>query len=110
LNQILAEMDGFSPHESVVVMAATNRPDVLDPALIRPGRFDRRVTLELPQKRARKEILKVHTRNVPLSDDVDLELIASRTAGLSGADIKNLVNEAALLAARKEKESRGRRV
>jgi len=107
LNQILAEMDGFSPHESVVVMAATNRPDVLDPALIRPGRFDRRVTLELPQKRTRKEILKVHTRNVPLSDDVDLELIASRTAGLSGADIKNLVNEAALLAARKEKKKVG---
>ncbi|MFO8164311.1 MAG: ATP-dependent zinc metalloprotease FtsH [Thermodesulfobacteriota bacterium] len=104
LNQILAEMDGFSPHESVVVMAATNRPDVLDPALIRPGRFDRRVTLELPQKNTRKEILEVHTRNVPLSNDVDLESLASRTAGFSGADIKNLVNEAALLAARKEKK------
>jgi cell division protease FtsH len=104
LNQILAEMDGFSPHESVVVMAATNRPDVLDPALIRPGRFDRRVTLELPQKKTRKEILEVHTRNVPLADDVDLESIAGRTAGFSGADLKNLVNEAALLAARKEKK------
>jgi cell division protease FtsH len=104
LNQILAEMDGFSPHESVVVIAATNRPDVLDPALIRPGRFDRRVTLELPQKMTRKEILEVHTRNVPLGDDVDLESLASRTAGFSGADIKNLVNEAALLAARKEKK------
>jgi cell division protease FtsH len=107
LNQILAEMDGFSPHESVVVMAATNRSDVLDPALIRPGRFDRRVTLELPQKNTRKEILEVHTRNVPLSDDVDLESLASRTAGFSGADIKNLVNEAALLAARKEKKRVG---
>jgi cell division protease FtsH len=107
LNQILAEMDGFLPHESVVVMAATNRPDVLDPALIRPGRFDRRVTLELPQKNTRKEILEVHTRNVPLSDDVDLESLASRTAGFSGADIKNLVNEAALLAARKEKKRAG---
>jgi len=104
LNQILAEMDGFSPHESVVVMAATNRPDVLDPALIRPGRFDRRVTLELPQKKTRKEILTVHTRNVPLSDDIDLESLAGRTAGFSGADIKNLVNEAALLAARKGKK------
>jgi cell division protease FtsH len=104
LNQILAEMDGFSPHESVVVMAATNRPDVLDPALIRPGRFDRRVTLELPQKKTRKEILEVHTRNVPLGDDVDLESLAGRTAGFSGADLKNLVNEAALLAARKEKK------
>jgi cell division protease FtsH len=104
LNQILAEMDGFSPHESVVVMAATNRPDVLDPALIRPGRFDRRVTLELPHKKTRKEILEVHTRNVPLGDDVDLESLAGRTAGFSGADLKNLVNEAALLAARKEKK------
>jgi cell division protease FtsH len=104
LNQILAEMDGFSPHESVVVMAATNRPDVLDPALIRPGRFDRRVTLELPQKKTRKEILEVHTRNVPLGEDVDLESLAGRTVGFSGADLKNLVNEAALLAARKEKD------
>lgn len=104
MNQILAEMDGFSPHESVVVMAATNRPDILDPALVRPGRFDRQVTSELPQKKTRKEILEVHTRNIPLSDDVDLELVASKTAGFSGADIKNLVNEAALLAARKEKK------
>jgi cell division protease FtsH len=103
LNQILTEMDGFSPHESVVVMAATNRPDVLDPALIRPGRFDRQITLDLPQKNARKEILEVHTRKVPLGDDVDLDLLARRTVGFSGADLKNLVNEAALLAARKEK-------
>jgi|AP12_2_1047962.scaffolds.fasta_scaffold00107_10 cell division protease FtsH len=103
LNQILAEMDGFARHESVVVLAATNRPDVLDPALIRPGRFDRRITLELPQKKARKEILKTHTRKVPTADDVDLEHLAEKTVGLSGADLKNLVNEAALLAARKNK-------
>jgi cell division protease FtsH len=104
LNQILSEMDGFSPHQSVVVMAATNRPDVLDPALTRPGRFDRQVTLDLPQREARKEILEVHTRKVPLGDDVDLDLLARKTAGFSGTDLKNLVNEAALLAARKEKK------
>ncbi len=101
LNQILNEMDGFSPQESVVVMAATNRPDVLDPALIRPGRFDRRVTLDLPQMTARKAILEVHARDVQLGDDVDLEAVARRTAGFSGADLKNLINESALLAARK---------
>jgi len=103
LNQILSEMDGFSPHESVVVIAATNRPDVLDPALTRPGRFDRQITLELPQKKARKEILELHTRDVPLADDVDLGGVADGTVGFSGADLKNLVNEAALLAARREK-------
>jgi cell division protease FtsH len=104
LNQILAEMDGFAPHESVVVMAATNRPDVLDPALIRPGRFDRRITLNLPQKKARRQILETHSRDVPLADDVNLENLAQRTPGFSGADLKNLVNEAALLAARKNKQ------
>jgi cell division protease FtsH len=104
LNQILAEMDGFSPHESVVVMAATNRPDVLDPALVRPGRFDRRITLDMPQKEARAKILQTHTRKVPLADDVDLEILAGRTVGLSGAELKNLVNEAALLAARQDKK------
>jgi cell division protease FtsH len=104
LNQILAEMDGFDPSENVVVMSATNRPDVLDPALVRPGRFDRQITLELPQKKARTEILQVHTRKVPLADDVDLEEVSARTVGFSGADLKNLVNEAALLAARKEKQ------
>jgi len=104
LNQILAEMDGFGRHESVVVLAATNRPDVLDPALARPGRFDRRITLELPQKRARKEILKTHTRKVPTADNVDLDNLAERTVGLSGADLKNMVNEAALLAARKNRQ------
>jgi cell division protease FtsH len=97
-------MDGFAPHENVVVMAATNRPDVLDPALVRPGRFDRQVTLELPQRKARNEILQVHTRETPLADDVDLDEVAGKTVGFSGADLKNLVNEAALLAARKEKD------
>ncbi|MEW6379491.1 MAG: ATP-dependent zinc metalloprotease FtsH [bacterium] len=103
LNQILSEMDGFAPHESVIVMAATNRPDVLDPALVRPGRFDRHITLELPQRKARHEILQIHTRKMPLTQDVNLDNLAGRTAGFSGADLKNLVNEAALLAARKDK-------
>jgi cell division protease FtsH len=102
LNQVLAEMDGFSAHEAVVVLAATNRPDVLDPALLRPGRFDRKVTLELPQQAARLAILQVHTRKVPLSGAVDLEVMARMTAGFSGADLANLVNEAALLAARRQ--------
>lgn len=105
LNQILAEMDGFSGHEAVIILAATNRPDVLDPALLRPGRFDRHVVLELPDRNDRVAILKVHTRKVPLADDVHLENIAAGTPGFSGADIKNLVNEAAMLAAR-DKESR----
>jgi len=104
LNQILNEMDGFSPHESVVVMAATNRPDVLDAALVRPGRFDRRVTLNLPRKKARKEILEVHVRDVTLAEEVDLSVVADRTTGFSGADLENLVNEAALLAAREGKK------
>jgi cell division protease FtsH len=104
LNQILAEMDGFSQNESVVVIAATNRPDVLDPALVRPGRFDRRITLDLPRKDARHEILKTHTRDKPLASDVDLANLAQRTVGFSGADLKNLANEAALLAARKNKD------
>jgi len=103
LNQILSEMDGFEPHQSVVVIAATNRPDVLDPALLRPGRFDRKVTVDLPGKSARRHILEVHTRKVPLADDVDLDTLASRTIGFSGADLENLVNEAALLAGRRER-------
>ncbi len=107
LNQILSEMDGFTPQESVVVLAATNRPDVLDPALVRPGRFDRQVTLELPQKKARQEILGVHTGKVPLDPEVDLEEIAARTVGFSGADLENLVNEAALAAARKGRKEVG---
>ena len=97
-------MDGFEKNESVVVMAATNRPDVLDPALTRPGRFDRRITLELPQREARKKILQIHTRHVPLADDVNLENVASRTVSFSGADLQNLVNEAALLAGREKKK------
>lgn len=103
LNQILTEMDGFEPHESVVVIAATNRPDVLDPALTRPGRFDRQITLDLPQKNARIEILKIHAQNVPTDESVQLENVAARTVGFSGADLRNLVNEAALLAGRKNK-------
>jgi len=100
LNQILSEMDGFSGRETVIVLAATNRPDVLDPALLRPGRFDRHVTLELPDKIARKAILKVHTRKVPIAKDVDFDLVAAGCPGFSGADLKNLVNEAAIAAAR----------
>ena len=100
LNQILAEMDGFSGHEAVLVLAATNRPDVLDPALLRPGRFDRHVVLELPDRNDRIAILKVHSRKVPLADNVNLEQVSAGTPGFSGADIKNLVNEAAMLAAR----------
>ncbi|KMQ74095.1 ATP-dependent zinc metalloprotease FtsH [Marinobacter subterrani] len=100
LNQILTEMDGFEAHENVLVLAATNRPDVLDSALLRPGRFDRKITLDRPHKDARTAILQVHVRKVPLADDVNLEQLASRTIGFSGADLKNLVNEAALTAAR----------
>jgi cell division protease FtsH len=100
LNQILAELDGFTGHEAVIVLAATNRPDVLDPALLRPGRFDRHVTLELPDKAAREAVLEVHTRGKPLAEDVDLKTIAAGTPGFSGADLKNLVNEAAMASAR----------
>src|ERR671921_1891894 len=104
LNQILTEMDGFSSKEGVIVLAATNQPDVLDKALLRPGRFDRRVVVNLPDKVGREEILKVHTRSVPLAQDVDLAELAASTPGLSGADLRNLVNEAALLAARREQD------
>jgi cell division protease FtsH len=102
LNQILTEMDGFSSREGIIVLAATNQPDVLDKALLRPGRFDRRVVVNLPDKAGREAILKVHTRNVPLAADVSLADVAATTPGFSGADLKNLVNEAALLAARRE--------
>ena len=105
LNQILTEMDGFSGHEGVVVLAATNRPDVLDPALIRPGRFDRQIIIHPPDHKGRVEILKVHTRKVPLAKDVDLEQVAASTPGMTGADLANLVNEAALLAARRMRDS-----
>ena len=104
LNQLLSEMDGFEPTHEVVVMAATNRPDILDPALLRPGRFDRRVTVDLPTKEARREILELHAREKPLSEGVDLDEMARGTPGFSGADLKNLLNEAALLAARKDKD------
>jgi cell division protease FtsH len=104
LNQILSEMDGFSSREGIIVLAATNQPDVLDRALLRPGRFDRRVVVNLPDKTGREAILKVHTRRVPLASDVRLGELAAMTPGLSGADLKNLVNEAALLAARREQD------
>jgi cell division protease FtsH len=104
LNQILTEMDGFSGSEGVIVVAATNRPEILDPALLRPGRFDRRVTVSPPDQSGRQRILWVHTRNVPLAEDVELGKIASATPGMVGADLKNLVNEAALLAARRDHE------
>jgi cell division protease FtsH len=102
LNQILTEMDGFDPHEGVIVLAATNRADVLDIALLRPGRFDRRITVPFPDRRGRLEILGIHSRNIPLGPDVDLGLIASLTAGMVGADLRNLANEASLAAARRD--------
>jgi cell division protease FtsH len=103
LNQILVEMDGFEPNEKVIVMAATNRPDVLDPALLRPGRFDRRVTLDLPDRKDREEILTIHARKKPFAEDVNLALIAERTPGFSGADLYSLMNEGAILAARENR-------
>ena len=103
LNQLLVEMDGFEGTEGVILLAATNRPDVLDPALLRPGRFDRQVVVPIPDVKGRLEILKVHTRKIPLDSDVNLELIARGTPGFSGADLANLINEAALFAARKSK-------
>ena len=104
LNQLLTEMDGFGPHEGIIVIAATNRPDVLDPALLRPGRFDRQVTVALPDKNARKEILEVHARNKVLDKNITLDNLAKRTPGFSGADLENLLNEAALLAVRRKKK------
>ena len=107
LNQILVEMDGFDTNTSVIVIAATNRPDILDPALLRPGRFDRRVILDLPDINGRLAILKVHTNGKPLDKEVDLEVLAKGTVGFSGADLANLVNEAAILAARRNKKAIG---
>ncbi len=104
LNQILVEMDGFEKETAVIVIAATNRPDILDPALLRPGRFDRRIVLDLPDIKSRESILKIHCRNKPLGKDVDLREIAERTPGFSGADLANLVNEAAILAAKRDKK------
>ena len=103
LNQLLAEMDGFDARKGVIIMGATNRPEVLDPALLRPGRFDRQVLVDKPDVRGREEILRIHAKNVKLAEGVDLKVIAARTAGFAGADLANLVNEAALLAARKDK-------
>ena len=105
LNQLLTEMDGFGANEGIIIIAATNRPDVLDPALLRPGRFDRQVTVALPDKNAREEILKVHAKNKILDKDITLEYLAKRTPGFSGADLENLLNEAALLAVRRNKKA-----
>jgi cell division protease FtsH len=105
LNQLLVEMDGFESNDGVIIVAATNRPDVLDPAILRPGRFDRRITVPRPDVRGREEILRVHTKRTPLSPDVELDIIARGTPGFSGADLENLVNEAALLAARQDKDA-----
>mgnify|MGYP000220077261 FL=1 len=104
LNQLLVEMDGFGANEGIITIAATNRPDILDPALLRPGRFDRQVTVDKPDLRGREAILKVHARNKPLAEDVDLRTIAKKTPGFTGADLSNLLNEAALLAARQNRK------
>jgi cell division protease FtsH len=104
LNQLLSELDGFEPSENVVVMAATNRPDILDKALLRPGRFDRQITVDLPSQNARVEILKIHARKKPMHEDVDLEKIARGTPGFSGADLENLLNEASLYAGRDKRK------
>ncbi len=103
LNQLLVEMDGFATHESIIVMAATNRPDILDPALLRPGRFDRQIVVGSPDVKAREDILKLHAKNKPFVEGIDFKVIAKNTAGFSGADLENMINEAALLAARKNK-------
>ena len=105
LNQLLVEMDGFDPAVGVVLMAATNRPEILDPALLRPGRFDRQILVDRPDKKGREEILKIHIRKIKVAEDVDIEKIASMTPGMVGADLANLVNEAALLAVRKKKKA-----
>jgi cell division protease FtsH len=105
LNQLLAEMDGFDSRKAIIIMGATNRPEVLDPALLRPGRFDRQVLVDKPDVKGREEVLRIHVKNVKLAPSVNLQVIASRTAGFAGADLANLVNEAALLAARKDKNA-----
>ena len=107
LNQILVEMDGFEPSDKVIVMAATNRPDVLDPAILRPGRFDRRVKVELPDREDREQILKVHSKNKPLAEDINFKVIAQRTPGFSGADLYSLMNESAITAAREKRKTIG---
>jgi cell division protease FtsH len=107
LNQLLVEMDGFAPNEGIIVIAATNRPDILDPALLRPGRFDRQITVNYPDVKGREEILKVHAKNKPFEEDVDLSVLAKRTPGFTGADLENVLNEAAILAARFHKKKIG---
>lgn len=107
LNQLLVEMDGFSANEGIIIVAATNRPDILDPALLRPGRFDRQIVVDKPDVKGRAEILKVHSKGKPLAEDVDLDVLARRTAGFTGADLSNLVNEAALLSARRNGKTIG---
>ncbi|MED5012742.1 AAA family ATPase, partial [Geobacillus stearothermophilus] len=104
LNQLLVEMDGFNGNEGIIIIAATNRPDILDPALLRPGRFDRQITVDRPDVKGREAVLRVHARNKPLDESVDLKAIAMRTPGFSGADLENLLNEAALVAARRNKK------
>lgn len=104
LNQLLVEMDGFGSNEGIITIAATNRPDILDPALLRPGRFDRQITVDRPDLRGRRAILEVHAKGKPLGKDVDLDIIAKKTPGFTGADLGNLLNEAALLAARANKK------
>ena len=104
LNQILVEMDGFAPNQQVIVMAATNRGDLLDPALIRPGRFDRRIVLDMPDIEGRKRILAIHAKNKPFEADVNWDKIAKRTVGFSGADLENMLNEAAIMATRVNKK------
>ena len=104
LNQLLVEMDGIQDNTGIVIIAATNRPDVLDPALLRPGRFDRQITVSLPDRKGRKEILQVHARNKKLSPEIDLDALAKRTPGFSGADLENVLNEAAILAVRHKKD------
>ncbi|MHB1629853.1 MAG: ATP-dependent metallopeptidase FtsH/Yme1/Tma family protein, partial [Bacilli bacterium] len=103
LNQLLVEMDGFAGNEGIIMIAATNRPDILDPALLRPGRFDRQITVDRPDVRGREQILRVHSRNKPISRDVNMDIIAKRTPGFTGADLENVLNEAALLTARRDK-------
>ena len=107
LNQMLVEMDGFDTDTNIIIIAATNRPDILDPALLRPGRFDRRVVMDQPDVRGREEIFKVHVRGKPLAEDVDLEVLARATPGFVGADIENMVNEGAILAARRNRRNIG---
>lgn len=104
LNQLLVEMDGFAANEGIIIIAATNRPDILDPALLRPGRFDRQIVVDKPDVKGRAAILKVHTKGKPIAEDANIDVLARRTPGFTGADLSNLINEAALLSARRNKK------